>query len=129
MRRLTYINHHCVAPENIHTPLQRKYLEILEGWVGSEIRRREALIPGWDKECILSVTVHRHMKTADICHYGDYANAKIPEISVSFVRPAYSQRIRDTVWSWSSYLGQPKFANCFIFDKPIHHCRTSPHLR
>ena len=56
--------------------------------------------------------------------FARYANAKIPEISVGFFRPAYLQRIRDTVWSWSSYFGQPKFAACFIFDKPVHHCRT-----
>ena len=36
------------------------------------------------------------MKTASVCHY---ANAKIPEISVRFFRPAYSQRNRDSVWS------------------------------
>ena len=39
-------------------------------------------------------TVHRHMKTADVCHY---ANAKIPEISVG----SSDQNIWDHPWKWS----------------------------
>ena len=66
-------------------------------------------------------TVHRHMKTADVCHY---ANAKIPEISEG----SSDQNIWDHLWKWSSYFGQPKFSDSSIFDKLVHHCRTSPHL-
>ena len=54
------------------------------------------------------------MKTADVFHY---VNAKIPEISLG----SSDQNIRD-------HLGQPKFSDSSIFDKQIHHCRTSPHL-
>ena len=54
------------------------------------------------------------MKTADVFHY---VNAKIPEISLGFL----DQNIRD-------HLGQPKFSDSSIFDKQVHHCRTSPHL-
>ena len=54
------------------------------------------------------------MKTADVFHY---VNAKIPEISLG----SSDQNIRD-------HLGQPKFSDSFIFDKQVHHCRTSPHL-
>ena len=62
-------------------------------------------------------TVHRHMKAADVC-------PKISEISVG----SSDQNIWDHLWKWSSYFGQPKFSDSSIFDKPVHHCRTSPHL-
>ena len=54
------------------------------------------------------------MKTADVFHY---VNSKIPEISLG----SSDQNIRD-------HLGQPKFSDSSIFDKQVHHCRTSPHL-
>ena len=63
-------------------------------------------------------TVHRLLKTAD------YGNAKIPEISVD----SSCQNIWDHLWKWSSYFGQPKFSDSSIFDKPIPHYCTSPHL-
>ena len=63
-------------------------------------------------------TVHRHLKIAV------YENAKIPEISIG----SSHQNIWDHLWKWSSYFGQPKFSDPSIFDKPIHHCCTSPHL-
>ena len=34
-------------------------------------------------------------------------------MSVGFFRPAYSQCVRDTIWSWSCYFGQPKFTDLF----------------
>ena len=57
------------------------------------------------------------MKATDVC-------PKIPEISVG----SSDQNIWDHLWKWSSYFGQPKFSDSSIFDKPVHHCRTSPHL-
>ena len=68
-------------------------------------------------------TVHQHMKTADVCH-----NAMPMQRFLKFRSVSSDQNIRDHLWSWSSHFGQPKFADCAIFDKPVHHCHTFPHL-
>ena len=57
-----------------------------------------------------------------------FSNVQMQRL-LKFWSASSDQNIRDHhLRRWSIYFGLLKFADCSIFDKPVHHCRTSPHL-